>query len=102
MTNAFGRLASDMTGKEIRPTGKHAVVQQALERKYGAEALARRIFKALDKEKDGAITEQDLIEELGPGSEEEAHFIFDTFDRDHNGDVSLDEMISLVGSIARE
>jgi small-conductance mechanosensitive channel len=102
MTNAFGRLASDMTGKEIKPTGNHAVVEQALERKYGAEALARRIFKALDKENDDAITEQDLIEELGPGNEEEARFIFDTFDRDHNGDVSLEEMISLVGSIAKE
>lgn len=102
MTNAFGQLASDMTGKQIKPTGNHAVVEQALERKYGAEALARRIFKALDKEHDDAITEQDLIEELGPGNEEEARFIFDTFDRDHNGDVSLEEMMSLVGSIAKE
>jgi small-conductance mechanosensitive channel len=102
MTNAFGRLASDMTGKDIKPTGNHAVVEQALERKYGAEALARRIFKALDKENDDAITEDDLIQELGPGHEETARFIFETFDRDQNGDVSLEEMITLVGSIAKE
>ena len=101
-TTAFGRLASDMTGREIKPTGNHAVVEQALERKYGAEALARRIFKALDKENDDAINEHDLLEELGPGNEDEARFIFDTLDLNHNGDVSLEEMMSLVGSIAHE
>jgi hypothetical protein len=102
LTTAFGTLVSDMTGKNIKPTGNHAVVEQALERHYGAEALARRIFKALDKGNDDAITEQDLIDELGPGNEEDARFIFSVLDQDRNGDVSLEEMLNLVRSIARE
>lgn len=102
VTTVFGRIASDMTGREIKPTGNHAIVEQALERRYGAEALARRIFKALDKENDDAITEQDLIDELGPNNVEDARFIFDVLDADHNGDVSLEEMMALVGSVSHE
>ena len=101
VTSAFGRMASDMTGLDIKPTGNHAVVEQALERRHGAEALACRIFKALDKEDDDAITEQDLIEEFGPGNEDDARYIFDILDLNKNGDVSLDEMKMLVSSIAK-
>jgi hypothetical protein len=39
-----------------------------------------------------ALTEQDLIDELSLTRVEDARYIFAALDRDHNGDVSLDEM----------
>jgi hypothetical protein len=102
VTTAFGRIASDITGQEVlKPTATHAVVEGALERKLGSEAMARRIFKALCPPNSTAITEADLVNDLGAGREAEAHWIFSQLDRDGNGDVSLDEMILLICGIAR-
>ena len=44
--------------------------------------------------------EQDIVEELGPDMEHEAHIISRELDRDGNGDVSLEEMIGLVTGIS--
>jgi hypothetical protein len=102
VTTAFGRIASDITGQEVlKPTATHAVVEGALERKAGSEAMARRIFKALCPPHADSITEANLVHELGAGREAEAHWIFSQLDRDDNGDVSLDEMILLICGIAR-
>lgn len=102
VTSAFGQVASDLTGTDVlKPTATHAVVEGALERQAGAEAMARRIFKSLCPAKADAITEQNLVEELGVDRTSEAHWIFSQLDRDGNGDVSLDEIILLVCGIAR-
>jgi hypothetical protein len=102
VTTAFGRIASDITGQEVlKPTATHAVVEGALERSVGSEAMARRIFKALCPPHADSITEQDLVDELGVGREAEAHWVFSQLDRDGNGDVSLEEIILLVCGIAR-
>lgn len=94
---AFGRMASDITGEEVlKPTATHAIVEAALERRVGAEALARRIFKSLRQPGADAIFENDIVDQLGPGQEEQAAFIFAQLDKDNNGDVSLEEMIMLV------
>jgi hypothetical protein len=102
VTTAFGQIASDITGQDVlKPTATHAVVEGALDRKAGSEAMARRIFKSLCPRDADAITEQDLVDELGVDRTSEAHWIFSQLDRDGNGDVSLDEMILLICGIAR-
>jgi len=103
LVSIFGRMASDITGTQVlRPTATHAVVESALERKAGAEAMARRIFKSLVQPDNDCIYEKDIIKELGAGSENEASFIFAQLDRDGNGDVSLEEMIMLVCGISQQ
>ena len=103
VTTAFGRIASDITGQEVmKPTATHAVVEQALERKAGAEALARRIFKTLCPQGFDAITEEDLVRQLGASRQLEARWIFAQLDRDSNGDVSLEEMVLLIGGISQK
>lgn len=102
VTTAFGQIASDITGQDVlKPTATHAVVEGALERRAGSEAMARRIFKSLCPNGADAITEQDLVDELGSDRQSEARWIFSQLDRDGNGDVSLDEMILLICGIAR-
>jgi hypothetical protein len=102
VTSAFGQIASDITGQDVlNPTATHSVVEGALERKAGAEAMARRIFKSLCPPDADAITEQDMVDEFGVDRASEARWIFSQLDRDGNGDVSLDEMILLICGIAR-
>lgn len=77
VTTAFGQVASNITGTDVlKPTATHAVVEGALEQKSGAEAMARRIFKSLCPVNAVAITESDLVDELGVDRESEAHWIF--------------------------
>ncbi|KEF60537.1 uncharacterized protein A1O9_02098 [Exophiala aquamarina CBS 119918] len=103
LVSALGYMASDLTGSHIlRPTETRAIVDAALERKAGAEALARRIFKCLVAEGRKAICPNVLAEVFGFGSEKEAAWIFAQLDRDGNGSVSIDEMVMLVTGISRQ
>lgn len=103
VATAFGRVARDITGQEVmKPTATHAIVEQALERQAGAEALARRIFKSLCPAGAEAISEDDLVRQLGSGRETEARWVFVQLDGDNNGDVNLDEMLRLITGISRK
>lgn len=99
---AFGRMASDVSGMQVfNPTASHAVVESALERRSGAEALAKRIYKALVQPGAHSISQADINAALGEHQTAEAAFIFHQLDRDGNGDVELSEMILLFTSISR-
>ena len=103
VTSAFGQVARDITGQEVmKPTSTHAIVEQALDRRAGAEALARRIFKSLCPAGSEVITAQDICRELGAGKEREAQWVFAQLDRDQNGDVSRDEMLFLVTNTSQK
>jgi small-conductance mechanosensitive channel len=102
LVSAFGRMASDISGAQVfRPTAAHAVVEAALERRAGAEAMARRIYRSLVQPNQHAISEADITTALGPDSSAEAAFIFAQLDRDGNGDVELSEMVLLFTSISK-
>ena len=102
MVSIFSRMASDVIGTQVfRPTATHSIGGSALERKAGAEALAHRIFNCLVQPGNSVISEKDIIAKLGEGSEAQASFIFAQLDRDHNGEITLEEMILLVIGIAR-
>ena len=103
ITSAFGRVAHEVTGKDVfNPTGSHAIVLEALERKEACEALARRIWMSLVVEGKDALYQEDVQEVLAEHTPEEAIEAFQAVDRDGNGDVSLDEMIMTICEIGRE
>lgn len=100
---AVGRMARDISGsKEIMDlTATHAIVEGALERPKGAEALAKRIFKTLVHNGNDVLTPEDIADALSPKSlsEYDPAEIFSCLDQDGNGDVSLEEMVMLSTSL---
>jgi small-conductance mechanosensitive channel len=102
VTAAFGGVAHEITGKEVfNPTSVRGIVTQALERRKAAEALARRIWMSFVIEGRDALYPDDIAEVLGAGKEMIAEECFHMLDRDGNGDISLDEMVMVVGEIGR-
>jgi hypothetical protein len=104
LTEAFGNMASEITGKQVfKPTAKHHIVNQALERRVGSLALAERLWRSFIAPGAKALYDQDLVEELGSQREAEARYIFaalvSAFRQDHNGDVSLGEMKMLAEEV---
>jgi hypothetical protein len=84
IASAFGNMASEITGKQVfMPTATHHIVNSVLERRIGAEALGERVWRTFTANSDAdALTEQDLIDQLGPERVEDARYIFAALDRD--------------------
>ncbi|KAF2101710.1 hypothetical protein NA57DRAFT_16756, partial [Rhizodiscina lignyota] len=102
VTSAFGNMASEITGQQVSTTAAHSIVVEALEMKTSTEALARRVWTSFVEEGNDALYPRDIVEILGEENKAEAEEIFDALDVDHNGDISLEEMVTTVVEIARE
>jgi small-conductance mechanosensitive channel len=103
ITSVFGHVASEVTGKQVfNPNSAHSVVVEALEKNRSSEALARRLWMSFVVEGRDSLLQEDVVDVLGPGRQEEAEEAFHVLDRDGNGDISLDEMILTVTEWARE
>ena len=97
ITSAFGSIAHEVTGKQVfNPTAAHNVVVVALEKIKSSEALAKRMWMSCVVEGRDALYREDIAEVLGKQRDTEAEECFAALDRDGNGDISLDEMISTV------
>jgi Ca2+-binding EF-hand superfamily protein len=96
VTSAFGRVAQDIAGgtKIFDGNSSAAIVAEALEKQKASEALAKRIWMSFVVEGNDALHLEDLIEVLGEGRREAAIECFAFLDKDGNGDISLDEMVS--------
>ncbi|EEH19809.1 hypothetical protein PABG_02068 [Paracoccidioides brasiliensis Pb03] len=102
ITAAFGNVAQEITGKQVfNPTAAHSIVTLALEKRKSSEALARRLWMSFVLQGRESLYQEDIIEVLGAGREEEAKECFAALDRDDNGDVSLEEMILTVTEFGR-
>ncbi|KAI9891138.1 MAG: hypothetical protein M1814_002981 [Vezdaea aestivalis] len=93
-TNFFKR-------SETRTAVVHDIVTQALEDKKASKALAERLWLSIAKEGKDAFHLENLQDILGSNRHEEADKIFNSFDKNRNGDISLDEMIMMVEEIRR-
>lgn len=103
ITSAFGNIAQEVTGKQVfNPTSAHSVVVEALEKNKSSEALAKRLWMSFVVEGKNALYQEDVVEVLGSGRQEEAEECFACLDRDGNGDVSLNEMVLTVCEFGRE
>lgn len=103
ITSAFGNVAHEISGKEVfNPNSAHSIVVEALEKKRCCEALAKRLWMSFVIDGRDALYQDDVVEVLGPNRREEAEEAFNVFDRDGNGDVSLEESILTVTEIGRD
>ncbi|KAN0132094.1 Mechanosensitive ion channel domain containing protein [Lactarius tabidus] len=100
-TTALGNVASEIAGSSVlQPNSPQAMVVTALESATKTKLLARRIFFSFRKRGREDLVFQD-ISRFFP-SLEVADAAFGLFDRDGNGDVTLDETEQACGDFHRE
>ncbi|KAI4761457.1 hypothetical protein E4T52_06394 [Aureobasidium sp. EXF-3400] len=87
-----------LAGRELlKHDSARSVVLHALETTTASEALAIRLYRSFTAAgSQGEISESDVAQVLGPTRSQEAQDIFHALDKDENGDVSLEEMTSLI------
>ncbi|KAG9516552.1 hypothetical protein KCV07_g6719, partial [Aureobasidium melanogenum] len=87
-----------LAGREVlKHDSARSVVLHALETTTASEALAIRLYRSFTAAgSQGEISESDVAQVLGPTRSQEAQDIFHALDKDENGDVSLEEMTSLI------
>ncbi|KAH8929994.1 hypothetical protein BT69DRAFT_1402661 [Atractiella rhizophila] len=100
-TTMFGTVASELAGERIlQPNSPGSVVTNALSSTNKTRQLARRIFYSFVP----AYRNHLLLEDIKGvfDTEEQAEFAFAQFDRDENGDASLEEVELACLDIHRE
>ncbi|KAI0009561.1 Mechanosensitive ion channel-domain-containing protein [Xylariaceae sp. FL0662B] len=95
------RVAGDFTGREVRLRNHpRKVVSELLRNSTSAQVLARRLFRTFAKPGAEVLTPLDLNPAFPTAEDAEAAFY--VFDRDLNGDVSMDELEAFCDEVHRE
>ncbi|KAI5294252.1 hypothetical protein KEM55_006706, partial [Ascosphaera atra] len=97
-----GTVAGDFTGKAMK-TGSnnpHTVVLALLRTNSGAQVLARRLYRTFVSPDSDCIAPDDFKKALENPDEAEAAFTM--FDKDLNGDISMEELEGVCVEIGRE
>ncbi|CAG8973949.1 hypothetical protein HYALB_00007478 [Hymenoscyphus albidus] len=100
--DAAGKVAGDFTGKAVATsTHPHQVILTLLNTTTGSQVLARRLYRTFVKDDD---SETVLSDDLKPAfdNDEEAVAAFTMFDKDLNGDISMEELEAVCVEIGRE
>ena len=96
-----GAVAGDFTGKEVvKSSHPHQVVLQLLNTTSGGQVLARRLFRTFGREGFDTVFPGDL--KVAFETEDEAEAAFSMFDKDMNGDISMEELEAVCVEIGRE
>lgn len=96
-----GAVAGDFTGKAMqRSSNPRQVVLALLRTNSGSQVLARRLYRTFVAPDNDVISPDDLRKGLDTSEEAEAVFTF--FDRDMNGDISMEELEHCCVEIGRE
>ncbi|KAI5296455.1 hypothetical protein KEM52_002250 [Ascosphaera acerosa] len=96
-----GAVAGDFTGKALqRSTHPRQVVLALLRTNAGSQILARRLYRTFVAPDNDVISPDDLRK--GLDTSEEAEAVFSFFDRDMNGDISMEELEHCCVEIGRE
>ncbi|KAI5918544.1 Mechanosensitive ion channel-domain-containing protein [Camillea tinctor] len=95
------RVAGDFTGRQIQHRNHPRKVVSELLRNTGtAQVLARRLFRTFAKPGAEVLLPQDLNPAFP--TQEDAEAAFSVFDRDLNGDVSIEELEAFCDEVHRE
>ncbi|KAF2149750.1 hypothetical protein K461DRAFT_229737 [Myriangium duriaei CBS 260.36] len=96
-----GKIAGDFTGRDVmKSTHPHQVVLALLNSTTGSQVLARRLYRTFAREESQTVHKEDLTGAFS--NEEEADAAFSMFDKDLNGDISMEELESVCVEIGRE
>ncbi|KAK5174354.1 uncharacterized protein LTR77_001434 [Saxophila tyrrhenica] len=96
-----GKVAGDFTGKQtMKSTHPHQVVLTLLHSTTGAQTLARRLYRTFAREETETVVSDDLRNAFE--NNDEADAAFSMFDKDMNGDISMEELEAVCVEIGRE
>ncbi|KAK6074911.1 mechanosensitive ion channel [Seiridium cupressi] len=99
--DAANRVAGDFTGREVTLSNHpRKVVSELLRNTASAQVLARRLFRTYAKADSDVLRPEDLNPAFP--TPEDAENAFGIFDRDLNGDVSMDELEAFCDEVHRE
>lgn len=101
VSDIAGAVAADFTGRAAQSsTDPHQVILTLLRSTSGCQTLARRLYRTFVRDGFETVFSGDLKEAFSDGEEAEAAFAM--FDRDMNGDISMEELESVCVDIGRE
>jgi small-conductance mechanosensitive channel len=96
-----GAVAADFTGKTMKSsTDPYQVILTLLRTTSGCQVLARRLYRTFVRDGFETVFSGDLKEAFENNEEAEAAFAM--FDRDMNGDISMEELEAACVDIGRE
>ncbi|KAF2869387.1 mechanosensitive ion channel-like protein family [Massariosphaeria phaeospora] len=96
-----GKVAGDFTGRQVtKSTHPHQVVLTLLSSTNGSQVLARRLYRTFGREETETVHSEDLKNAFE--TDEEADAAFSMFDKDMNGDISMEELEAVCVEIGRE
>ncbi|KXJ93241.1 Mechanosensitive ion channel-domain-containing protein [Microdochium bolleyi] len=99
--DAAKRMAGDFTGRKIKLSNHpRKVVSELLRNTQSAQVLARRLFRTYIADGEELLRPHDLRPAFP--SDEDAEAAFSIFDRDLNGDVSMEELEAFCDEVHRE
>ncbi|TGJ81138.1 hypothetical protein E0Z10_g7627 [Xylaria hypoxylon] len=95
------RVAGDFTGRQVKLSNHpRKVVSELLRNSNSAQLLARRLFRTYAQDGSDVLTPADLNPAFPTPEQAEAAFML--FDRDLNGDASMEELEAFVDEVHRE
>ncbi len=96
-----GKIAGDFTGRQtVSSTHPNQVVLTLLNTTGGSQVLARRLYRTFARQESETVFADDLKEAFQ--NEEETTAAFSMFDKDMNGDISMEELEAVCVEIGRE
>ncbi|CAF9920894.1 MAG: hypothetical protein GOMPHAMPRED_002168 [Gomphillus americanus] len=99
--DAAGKVAGDFTGRQIaKSTHPGQVILVLVGSTSGSQVLARRLYRTFISEGEETVSANDLSPAFDNNDEADAAFAM--FDKDLNGDISMEELESVCVEIGRE
>ncbi|KAF2682456.1 mechanosensitive ion channel-like protein family [Lentithecium fluviatile CBS 122367] len=96
-----GKVAGDFTGRQVAKSNHpHQVVLTLLGSTGGSQVLARRLYRTFAREETETVHSEDLKNAFE--NDDEAEAAFSMFDKDMNGDISMEELEAVCVEIGRE
>lgn len=96
-----GRIAGDFAGRTVKQSSHPSMVVLTLVNSTsGSQTLARRLYRTFAREDTETVHQEDLRHAFD--NDEECDAAFTMFDKDLNGDISMEELEAVCVEIGRE